>query len=73
MLLSYSQPVWVSIIDCPTFSDISFAWSSTGDNSQIGNRSENKNSTYNYFIQGVARSYARTLQINSSFRLIFLI
>jgi hypothetical protein len=73
MLLSYSQPISVSIIDFPSFSAVSFAWSSPGDNSKIGKRFEEKKRTGNFSISRDVHFCEPSLQINSSFRLIFLI
>jgi hypothetical protein len=71
MLLFYSQPMSVFIIDCPSFSAIPLARPRLGGNAQLGKRSEEKNGKYDFFKQGVAFLCALASQMTVSFRLIF--
>jgi hypothetical protein len=72
MLLFYSQPISVSVLDCPSISAIPFARPRLGGNSQLGNRSEEKKGKYDFFKQGVAFFCALAPQMTVSLRLIFL-
>ena len=71
MLLFYSQPMSVFIIDCPSFCAIPLAKPSLGGNSQVGKRSEEISKRY-FSKQRFALFCERTSKINCSFRLIFL-